>query len=38
MEEDHRKGVGIFDPALKDTLLSGVKVPDDLPVQRRRRL
>lgn len=38
MDEDRRNGVGVFDPALKDIFLSAVKVPGDVPVQRRRRL
>ena len=38
MEEDRRNGVGVFDPALKDTFLSGVKLPEELPVQSRQRL
>jgi hypothetical protein len=33
MEEDRRNGVGVFDPALKDKFLSGVQLPEELPVQ-----
>jgi hypothetical protein len=38
MEEDRRSGVGIFDPALKAYVLSGIEIPEDTPVQCRRAL
>lgn len=38
MEEDHRAGVGVFDPALADGFRAGVQIPEDPPVQHRRKL
>lgn len=38
MEEDHRRGAGVFDPALKGQYVSGVQTPEDMAVQDRREL
>lgn len=38
MEEDGLKGGGVFDPALKARHPSTIDIPEDLPVQRRRKL
>jgi len=38
MEEDRRKGSGIFDPALKGMYSSSIEIPEDMPVQSRKPL
>jgi len=35
MDEDHRNGVGVFDPALKGSFLVKVQIADDMPGQQR---
>ena len=38
MDEDHRNGVGIFDPVLAQDFLAGVKDPDDMSIHRTNLL
>jgi hypothetical protein len=38
MDEDWRARAGVFDPALIGGLRADLQVPEDLPVQRRKRL
>lgn len=37
-DEDHRNGVGAFDPTLRDIFLSGVEVPENMRIQHRKPL
>lgn len=38
MAEDHRRGAGVFDPALKGQYVSGVEAPEDRMAQHRGEL